>query len=176
MGPQGWTWTIIGASAVLYGAVSLWARARTTSAYYVAVRQVSPAVNGLATGADWISAASFLSMAGLIAVSGRDGVVYVVGWTGGYVLLAVLVAPYLRKYGKYTVPQFVGERYYSRWARAVAVLCAVFISFTYVAGQLRGVGIVFSRYVGLPVDRGVMLGVAVVLVFALAGGMRASAT
>ncbi|BDG02610.1 sodium:solute symporter family protein [Anaeromyxobacter oryzae] len=172
MGAQAWTWTIVGASVVLYVAVAIWARARTTSAYYVAEKQVSPVLNGMATAADWISAASFISMAGLIASSGRDGSVYLMGWTGGYVLLAVLVAPYLRKYGKYTVPQFVGERYYSKGARAVAVGCAVFVSFTYVAGQLRGVGLVFSRFMGVSVERGVLVGVVIVLLYAVLGGMK----
>jgi cation/acetate symporter len=172
MDAQAWTWTIVGASIALYGAVALWARARTTSAYYVAEKGVSPVLNGMATAADWISAASFISMAGLIAASGRDGSVYLMGWTGGYVLLAVLVAPYLRKYGKYTVPQFVGERYYSKGARAVAVGCAVFVSFTYVAGQLRGVAVVLSRFLGLSVERGVLVGVAIVLFYAVLGGMK----
>lgn len=172
MDARAWTWTFIALSLALYAAVGLWARARSVSAFYVAERRVSPVLSGMATAADWISAASFISMAGLIASSGRDGSVYLIGWTGGYVLLAVLVAPYLRKYGKYTVPQFVGERYYSKGARAVAVGCAVFVSFTYVAGQLRGVGIVLSRFLGLPVERAILLGVAVVLLQAVLGGMK----
>jgi cation/acetate symporter len=172
MGPLPWTWTIIGASVVLYAVVVLWGRARTTSAYYVAEKQVGPVMNGMATAADWISAASFLSMAGIVAATGRDGSVFLMGWTGGYVLLAVLVAPYLRKYGKYTVPQFVGERYYSGAARAVAVGCAVFISFTYVSAQMRGVGVVLARFLEVPVERGVLVGMALVFVFAVIGGMK----
>lgn len=172
MGTTAWTWIIVGASVVAWVGVSLWARARTTSAYYVAEARIPPMLNGMATGADWMSAATFLSMAGLVAFMGRDGSIFIVGWTGGFVLLAVLVAPYLRKYGKYTVPQFVGERYYSKTARAVAVACAVFISFTYVAGQVRGVGVVMARFLDVPVERGVLVGAAVVLAFAVVGGMK----
>ena len=130
----------------------IWSRARSTGDFYVAAAQVSPVVNGMATAAGWMSAASFISMAGLIAFMGRDGSVYLMGWTGGYVLLALLLAPYLRKFGKYTVPDFVGDRYYSQVARIVAVICAIFISFTYVAGQMRGVGIVFSRFLGVDIN------------------------
>jgi cation/acetate symporter len=172
VGTVGWTWIAILASSALYVVVALWARARTTSAYYVAEKQISPVLNGMATGADWMSAASFLSMAGIISFMGRDGSVFLVGWTGGFVLLAVLVAPYLRKYGKYTVPQFVGERYYSKGARAVAVFCAVFVSFTYVAGQMRGVGVVFARFLDLPVERGVLVGMVIIFVYAVWGGMK----
>jgi cation/acetate symporter len=171
---RAWTWIFVGVSLAVHAAVVVWSRARAASAYYVAERRSSPALNGMATAADWISAASFISMAGVVASSGRDGSVYLVGWTGGYVLLAVLVAPYLRKYGKYTVPQFVGERYASKGARAVAVGCAVFVSFTYVAGQLRGVGIVLARLVGLRVERAVLLGVVVVLLQAVLVGRRAA--
>jgi cation/acetate symporter len=172
MGTIAWTWLVVAASFGLYLAIAIWGRARSTSAYYVAEKRVSPLVNGMATGADWMSAASFLSMAGLVAFLGRDGSIYLVGWTGGYVLLAVLLAPYLRKYGKYTVPQFVGERYYSKAARVVAIGCAVFISFTYVAGQMRGVGVVFARFLDVPVERGVLVGVAIVLVYTVLGGMK----
>ncbi|ABC83462.1 sodium:solute symporter family protein [Anaeromyxobacter dehalogenans] len=172
MGPVAWTWVLVAASFALYALAGLWGRARTTSAYYVAEKQVSPLLNGMATGADWMSAASFISMAGVVALLGRDGSIFLMGWTGGYVLLAVLLAPYLRKYGKYTVPQFVGERYYSRSARGVAVVCAVFVSFTYVAGQMRGVGVVFARFLDVPVERGVLLGMAIVLFYAVLGGMK----
>jgi len=167
-----WTWVLVAASFGLYAFVAAWAQARSTREYYVADRAVPPVLNGMATAADWISAASFLSMAGLIAVSGRDGSAYLMGWTGGYVLLAVLLAPYLRKYGKYTVPQFVGERYYSRGARVLALLCAVLISFTYVAGQVRGVGLVFARFLGTSVEMGVLAGMAAVFFYAVLGGMR----
>ncbi len=172
MGVVAWTWLLTGASFALYLAVSVWARNRATSHYYVAERPVSPVVQGMATASDWISAASFMSMAGLIAFSGRDGSAYLMGWTGGYVLLAVLVAPYLRKYGKYTVPQFVGERYYSRRARVVALLCAIAISFTYVTAQMRGVALVLSRFLGISVQAGVVCGMAVVLLYAMLGGLR----
>src|SRR5512140_3997692 len=141
MGVVAWTWLIVAASFVLYFGIALWSRARSAADYYVADRSVSPIMNGMATGTDWMSAASFMSMAGLAAVGGRDGSAYLMGWTGGYVLLAVLLAPYLRKYGKYTVPQFVGDRYYSRSARVVALVCALSVTFVYVAGPRRGVGI-----------------------------------
>ena len=140
MGLIGWTWLLVGGSFALYAAVAVVSRARSTADFYVADRAVHPMVNGMATGADWMSAASFMSMAGILAFTGRDGAAYLMGWTGGYVLLAVLLAPYLRKYGKYTVPQFVGDRYYSSRRRVVATLCALLVSFTYVAAQIRGVG------------------------------------
>ena len=142
---QTWTYLLVGGSFALYIGIAIWARAASTKEFYVAGGGVSPLANGMATAADWMSAASFISMAGIISFMGSDGGVYLMGWTGGYVLLALLLAPYLRKFGKFTVPDFVGDRYYSNTARLVAVLCALFVSFTYVAGQMRGVGIVFSR-------------------------------
>jgi cation/acetate symporter len=167
-----WTWIIVGASFALYIGIALWSRAKTTGEFYVAAKQVHPVLNGMATGADWMSAASFISMAGLISFLGRDGAMYLMGWTGGYVLLAMLLAPYLRKYGKYTVPMFVGERYYSQTARVVAVICAIFVSFTYVAGQMRGVGVVFSRFLEVPINTGVLIGMAIVFFYAVLGGMK----
>src|SRR5512133_2947434 len=172
MGVIAWMWLIVGASFGLYFGIALWSKARSAADYYVADRGISPVLNGMATGTDWMSAASFLSMAGLMAVMGRDGSAYLMGWTGGYVLLAVLLAPYLRKYGKYTVPQFVGDRYYSSSARVVALLCAILISFVYVAGQMRGVGIVFARFLGLSVEQGVFVGALIVLVYTMLGGMK----
>ncbi len=172
MGVVGWTWLIVAASFVLYLAVALYSKARTAAHYYVAERPIHPVLNGMATGTDWMSAASFMSMAGLAAVMGRDGSVYLMGWTGGYVLLAVLLAPYLRKYGNYTVPQFVGERYASRAARLVALLCALLVSFTYVAGQIRGVGIVLARFLGTTIEQGVVVGAVVVFLYAVLGGMK----
>jgi len=168
----GWTWIIVGFTFSIYIGISIWARARTTGDFYVAAKQIHPVANGMATGADWMSAASFISMAGLISFMGRDGSMYLMGWTGGYVLLAMLLAPYLRKYGKFTVPEFVGERYYSQSARVVAVICAIFVSFTYVAGQMRGVGVVFSRFLEVPINTGVMIGMAIVFVYATLGGMK----
>jgi cation/acetate symporter len=167
-----WTYTIVGATFALYVGVAIWSRVRSTSGFYVAGQGVHPVANGMATGADWMSAASFISMAGLISFMGYTGTVYLMGWTGGYVLLALLLAPYLRKYGKFTVPEFVGDRYYSQLARFVAVGCAIFVSFTYVAGQMRGVGIVFSRFLEVPIDVGVVIGMALVFLYATLGGMR----
>jgi cation/acetate symporter len=167
-----WTYTIVGATFALYVGVAIWSRVRSTSGFYVAGQGVHPVANGMATGADWMSAASFISMAGLISFMGYTGTVYLMGWTGGYVLLALLLAPYLRKYGKFTVPEFVGDRYYSQLARFVAVGCAIFVSFTYVAGQMRGVGIVFSRFLEVPIDVGVWIGMALVFLYATLGGMR----
>jgi len=135
-----WTYIIVGLSFALYIGIAFWAKARTTGDFYAAEQSIHPIANGMATGADWMSAASFISMAGMISFMGRDGSMYLMGWTGGYVLLAMLLAPYLRKYGKFTVPQFIGDRYYSSTARVIALICAIFISFTYVAGQMRGVG------------------------------------
>lgn len=172
MGILAWTWVIVGLSFTLYIGIAIWSKARTTGDFYVAAKQVHPVLNGMATGADWMSAASFISMAGLISFLGRDGSMYLMGWTGGYVLLAMLLAPYLRKYGKYTVPMFVGERYYSQTARVVAVICAIFVSFTYVAGQMRGVGVVFSRFLEVPINTGVMIGMAIVFIYAVMGGMK----
>ncbi|MBN2654986.1 MAG: cation acetate symporter [Nitrospirae bacterium] len=167
-----WTWIIVGISFALYIGIAIWARAKSTGEFYVAAKQVHPIANGMATGADWMSAASFISMAGLISFLGRDGAMYLMGWTGGYVLLAMLLAPYLRKYGKYTVPMFVGERYYSQSARVVAVICAIFVSFTYVAGQMRGVGVVFSRFLEVDINTGVLIGMAIVFFYAVLGGMK----
>ena len=155
---QLWTIIIVGISFAIYIGIAIWSRASSTNEFYVAGGGVPPIMNGMATAADWMSAASFISMAGLISFSGYDGSVYLMGWTGGYVLLAFLVAPYLRKFGKFTIPDFIGERYYSQQARIVAVICALFVSFTYIAGQMRGVGIVFSRFLELPVNLGVILG------------------
>jgi cation/acetate symporter len=167
-----WTWLIVGASFALYIGIALYSRAKTTGDFYVAEKSVHPVLNGMATGADWMSAASFISMAGLIAFLGRDGSMYLMGWTGGYVLLAILLAPYLRKYGRFTVPQFVGDRYYSNSARVVALVCAIFVSFTYVAGQMRGVGVVFSRFLDVPINTGVLIGMGIVFFYAVLGGMK----
>lgn len=169
---QIWTWVIVGLSFALYIGIAIWARASSTSEFYVAGKHVSPIANGMATAADWMSAASFISMAGLIAFMGRDGSAYLMGWTGGYVLLALLLAPYLRKFGKFTVPDFIGERYYSKTARVVALICAIFISFTYVAGQMRGVGVVFSRFLQIDITLGVIIGMAIVFSYAVTGGMK----
>jgi cation/acetate symporter len=172
MGVIGWTWLIVAGSFVLYVGIALYTKVKSAADYYVADRSVNAMLNGMATGTDWMSAASFMSMAGLIAVMGRDGSAYLMGWTGGYVLLAVLLAPYLRKYGKYTVPQFVGDRYYSSAARIVALLCAIAISFTYVAGQMRGVGIVFARFLGTSIEQGVAVGAVIAFLYAVLGGMK----
>jgi cation/acetate symporter len=169
---QAWTFLLVAASFALYLGLAVWTRAGSTKEFYVAGGGVSPLANGMATAADWMSAASFLSMAGIIAFAGYDGSVYLMGWTGGYVLLALLLAPYLRKFGKYTVPDFIGDRYYSQTARVVAVVCALFVSFTYVAGQMRGVGIVFSRFLEVPVEYGVLIGMAIVFFYAVLGGMK----
>ena len=166
------TYLVVGGSFALYIGIAFWSRARGTGDFYVAGKHVHPVANGMATAADWMSAASFLSMAGLIAFLGYDGSVYLMGWTGGYVLLALLLAPYLRKFGKYTVPEFIGERYYSRTARVVAVICLVIISFTYVAGQMRGVGIVFSRFLNVDITTGLIVGMGVVFFYAVLGGMK----
>ena len=163
---------VVVASFVLYIAIAIWSRAHNTGDFYIAGKGVSPLANGMATAADWMSAASFISMAGLIAFLGYDGSVYLMGWTGGYVLLALLLAPYLRKFGKFTVPEFIAERYYSRAARIVAVICLIFISFTYVAGQMRGVGIVFSRFLEVSVEAGLGIGMLVVFIYAVLGGMK----
>ena len=169
---QSWTYLIVGATFFLYIGIAIWSRVQTTRGFYVAGQGVPAIANGLATGADWMSAASFISMAGLISFMGYDGTIYLLGWTGGYVLLALLLAPYLRKYGRFTVPEFVGDRYYSQAARVVAVVCAIFISFTYVAGQMRGVGVVFSRFLEVDIDTGVYIGMALVFLYATLGGMR----
>lgn len=167
-----WTYILVGASFALYIGIAIYTRAGSTKEFYTAGGGVSPLANGMATAADWMSAASFISMAGIIAFSGYDGSVYLMGWTGGYVLLALLLAPYLRKFGKFTVPDFVGDRYYSNKARVVAVICALFISFTYVAGQMRGVGIVFSRYLEVDINTGVIIGMCIVFFYAVLGGMK----
>jgi len=167
-----WTFIIVGLSFALYIGIGWWAQARTTSEFYVAGSQVSPLANGMATAAGWMSAASFIAMAGMMSFMGRDGAMYLMGWTGGYVLLALLLAPYLRKFGKYTVPDFVGERYYSKAARVVALVCAIFVSFTYVAGQMRGVGVVFSRFLEVQVEWGVVIGMVIVFFYAVLGGQK----
>lgn len=172
MSVETWTYIIVGITFAAYIYIGYWARVRDTQGFYVAGRGVPPIANGAATAADWMSAASFISMAGLISTLGYDGAVYLMGWTGGYVLLALLLAPYLRKFGKYTVPDFVGDRYYSQTARLIAAIAAIFISLVYVAGQVRGVGIVFSRFVGVDIATGVIIGVAVVGFFAIIGGMK----
>ncbi|MBU1664264.1 MAG: cation acetate symporter, partial [Gammaproteobacteria bacterium] len=166
------TYVVVGLSFALYIGIAIWARAGTTKEFYIAGGGVHPIVNGMATGADWMSAASFISMAGLIAFLGYGGSVYLMGWTGGYVMLAVLLAPYLRKFGKFTVPQFIGDRYYSQTARIVAVICLIFISFTYVAGQMRGVGIVFSRFLEVEITTGLIIGMGLVFFYAVLGGMK----
>jgi cation/acetate symporter len=166
------TYLFVGASFALYLGIAVKSRAGSTDDFYVAGGGVPPIANGMATAADWMSAASFISMAGIISFIGRDGAVYLMGWTGGYVLLALLLAPYLRKFGKYTVPDFIGDRYYSDAARLVAVVCVIFVSFTYVAGQMRGVGIVFSRFLEVDIDVGVLIGMAIVFVYAVLGGMK----
>ena len=166
------TYIVVGATFALYIGIAIWSRAHSTGDFYVAGKGVHPVANGMATAADWMSAASFISMAGLIAFLGYDGSVYLMGWTGGYVLLALLLAPYLRKYGKFTVPSFIADRYYSRSARIVAVICLIFISFTYVAGQMRGVGIVFSRFLEVDILTGLLIGMGVVFVYAVLGGMK----
>ncbi|SDZ92507.1 cation/acetate symporter [Desulfuromusa kysingii] len=167
-----WTWILVGVTFFIYILVAIRARAVSTGAFYTAERTIHPVLNGMATGADWMSAASFLSMAGLISFMGRDGSMYLMGWTGGYVLLAMLIAPYLRKYGKFTVPEFIGDRYDSQSARIISLLCAMFISFTYVAGQMRGVGVVFSRFLNVPINTGVVIGMCIVFFYAVLGGMK----
>ncbi|MDH3205642.1 MAG: cation acetate symporter [Gemmatimonadota bacterium] len=169
---QSWTFLLVAASFALYIGIAIWSRASTTKDFYVAGGGVSPLANGMATAADWMSAASFISMAGLISFMGYDGTVYLMGWTGGYVLLALCLAPYLRKFGAFTVPDFVGDRYYSQLARVVADICAIFVSFTYVAGQMRGVGIVFGRFLEVDINTGVYIGMAIVFFYAVLGGMK----
>jgi len=169
---QIWTWILVGITFSLYMGIAIWSRAESTKDFYVAGGGVSPLANGLATAADWMSAASFISMAGIISFNGYDGSVYLMGWTGGYVLLALLLAPYLRKFGKFTVPDFIGDRYYSNVARTVAVFCALIVSFTYVAGQMRGVGLVFSRFLEVNINTGVIIGMIIVLFYAVLGGMK----
>lgn len=167
-----WTYIIVGITFAIYVGIAIWTRAGSTKEFYVAGGGVSPMANGMATAADWMSAASFISMAGIISFAGYDGAVYLMGWTGGYVLLALLLAPYLRKFGKFTVPDFIGDRYYSKTARSVAVFCALIVSFTYVAGQMRGVGVVFSRFLEVEINTGVIIGMVIVLFYAVLGGMK----
>jgi cation/acetate symporter len=169
---QYWIWIAVGLSFTLYIAIAIITRASSTGEFYIAGKGVHPLANGMATAADWMSAASFISMAGIISFNGYDGSVYLMGWTGGYVLLALLLAPYLRKFGKFTVPDFIGDRYYSNVARGVAVFCALIVSFTYIAGQMRGVGVVFSRYLEVDITTGVLIGMLIVLFYAVLGGMK----
>ena len=169
---QYWIWIAVGVSFTLYIAIAIISRASSTGEFYIAGKGVPPIANGMATAADWMSAASFISMAGIISFNGFDGSVYLMGWTGGYVLLALLLAPYLRKFGKFTVPDFIGDRYYSNVARGVAVFCALIVSFTYIAGQMRGVGVVFSRYLEVDITTGVLIGMFIVLFYAVLGGMK----
>ncbi len=169
---QTWTYVLVFATFALYIGIAIWSRAGSTSEFYVAGGGVHPLANGMATAADWMSAASFISMAGIISFTGRDGSVYLLGWTGGYVLLALLLAPYLRKFGKFTVPDFIGDRYYSKTARVVALFCAIFISFTYVAGQMQGGGLVFARFLKVPLEWGVVIGMVIVFFYAVLGGMK----
>ena len=172
MSVQTWTFIIVGLTFAMYIGVAIWSRAGSTKEFYIAGRGVHPVLNGMATAADWMSAASFLSMAGLISFLGFDGSQYLMGWTGGYVLLALLLAPYLRKFGKFTVPDFIGDRYYTQTARVVAVICALFVSFTYVVGQMKGVGVAFSRFLGTSFEEGVLIGVGIVFFYAVLGGMK----
>ncbi len=172
MSLQTLTYIIVGLTFILYIGIAVWSRASSTKEFYIAGAHVSPLANGLATAADWMSAASFISMAGIVSYMGRDGSVYLMGWTGGYVLLALLIAPYLRDFGKFTVPDFIGDRYYSQLARIVAVVCAIFVSFTYVAGQMRGVGVVFSRFLEVDINLGVLIGMGIVFFYAVLGGMK----
>ena len=172
MDVQSWTYLLVGITFSIYIGIAIWSKAGSTKDFYVAGGGISPWANGFATAADWMSAASFISMAGLISFMGYDGSVYLMGWTGGYVLLALLIAPYLRKFGKYTVTDFIGERYYSNVARVVAVICALLVSFTYVAGQMRGVGVVFSRFLEVNINTGVIIGMLIVLFYAVLGGMK----
>jgi len=172
MDVQTWTFIIVGITFALYMAIAVWSRAGSTSDFYVAGGGISPFVNGMATAADWMSAASFLSMAGLISFMGYQGSQYLMGWTGGYVLLALLLAPYLRKFGKFTVPDFIGERYYSQTARLVAAICALFVSFTYVVGQMKGVGVAFSKFLEVDFNVGIAIGILIVMFYAVLGGMK----
>ncbi len=172
MDVQVWTYILVGITFSIYIGIAIWSKAGSTSEFYVAEGAVKPLTNGMATAADWMSAASFLSMAGIISFMGYDGSVYLMGWTGGYVLLALLLAPYLRKFGKFTVPDFIGDRYYSQIARTVAVICALIVSFTYVAGQMRGVGLVFSKFLEVDIFWGVIIGMAIVFFYAVLGGMK----
>ena len=169
---QMWTYAVVGATFLLYIFIAIKARATTTGEFYVAGKGVHPVLNGMATGADWMSAASFISMAGLIAFKGYDASVYLMGWTGGYCLLAMLLAPYLRKYGKFTVPEFIGDRFYSQTARVVAVICLIVASLTYVIGQMKGIGVAFSRFLEMPFEMGLFVGMGIVFIYAVLGGMK----
>ena len=172
MDAQFWTYTLVGITFSLYIGIAIWSRAKSTKEFYVAGAGIHPVLNGMATAADWMSAASFISMAGIISFLGYGGSQYLMGWTGGYVLLALCLAPYLRKFGKFTVPDFIGERYYSQNARTIALICAIFVSFTYVVGQMKGVGVAFSRFLEIPYDSGVIIGIAIVFFYAVLGGMK----
>ncbi len=172
MDSQFWTYLLVGFTFSLYIAIAIWSRAQSTKEFYVAGAGINPVLNGMATAADWMSAASFISMAGIISFSGYGGSQYLMGWTGGYVLLALCLAPYLRKFGKFTVPDFIGERYYSSNARLIALICAIFVSFTYVVGQMKGVGVAFSRFLEISYDSGVIIGIAIVFFYAVLGGMK----
>jgi len=166
------TFLIVGATFVVYIGIAFWARARNTNEFYIAGGDIHPVANGMATAADWMSAASFISMAGLIAFFGYGGSVFLMGWTGGYVLLALLIAPYLRKHGSFTVPEFIGDRYYSKTARVVAVVCLIIASVTYVIGQMKGIGVAFSRFLEVDYDQGLTVGMAIVFIYAVMGGMK----
>jgi len=172
MDAQFWTYLLVGVTFSLYIGIAIWSRAQSTKEFYVAGGGIHPVINGMATAADWMSAASFISMAGIISFLGYGGSQYLMGWTGGYVLLALCLAPYLRKFGKFTVPDFIGERYYSQTARTVALICAIFVSFTYVVGQMKGVGVAFSRFLEIPYDLGVIIGIGIVFFYAVLGGMK----
>ncbi len=172
MDAQFWTYFLVGTTFSLYIGIAIWSRAKSTKEFYVAGGGIHPVLNGMATAADWMSAASFISMAGIISFLGYGGSQYLMGWTGGYVLLALCLAPYLRKFGKFTVPDFIGERYYSQNARTIALICAIFVSFTYVVGQMKGVGVAFSRFLEIPYDSGVIIGIAIVFFYAVLGGMK----
>ena len=172
MDAQFWTYLLVGITFSLYIGIAIWSRAQSTKEFYVAGGGIHPVINGMATAADWMSAASFISMAGIISFLGYGGSQYLMGWTGGYVLLALCLAPYLRKFGKFTVPDFIGERYYSQTARTVALICAIFVSFTYVVGQMKGVGVAFSRFLEIPYDLGVVIGIGIVFFYAVLGGMK----
>ena len=172
MDAQFWTYLLVGVTFSIYIGIAIWSRAQSTKEFYVASGGIHPVINGMATAADWMSAASFISMAGIISFLGYGGSQYLMGWTGGYVLLALCLAPYLRKFGKYTVPDFIGERYYSQAARTVALICAIFVSFTYVVGQMKGVGVAFSRFLEIPYDLGVIIGIGIVFFYAVLGGMK----
>jgi len=172
MDAQFWTYLLVGVTFSLYIGIAIWTRAQSTKEFYVASGGIHPVLNGMATAADWMSAASFISMAGIISFLGYGGSQYLMGWTGGYVLLALCLAPYLRKFGKFTVPDFIGERYYSKNARTIALICAIFVSFTYVVGQMKGVGVAFSRFLEIPYDLGVIIGIGIVFFYAVLGGMK----